>query len=119
MKTANQTLLATLAGIALSLFAGTVQAQYQPAGDDSATASPKARQFLDEYNRNHAPALATCPMHPSVKADKSGRCPIRGRNLAPAYGNPGAAGTNTPPGAKVTNGPVAMRPGCCSPGECR
>ncbi|HEY3761147.1 MAG TPA: heavy metal-binding domain-containing protein [Verrucomicrobiae bacterium] len=40
----------------------------------------------------------TCPMHPSVKADKPGSCPICGMNLEPVYGddatNTVSSGTN-------------------------
>ena len=54
MKRTNNILIAALAGIALSLFAGSVQAQYKPTGDDGITASPKLRQQLDEYRRNHS-----------------------------------------------------------------
>lgn len=58
MKRTNNILIAALAGIALSLFAGSVQAQYKPVGDDGIAASPKLRQQLDEYKRNHSPAPA-------------------------------------------------------------
>ena len=56
-------------GIALSLFAGSAQAQYKPTGDDGITASPKQRQFLDEVSRNHspAPAVAEIPAMPCAK----------------------------------------------------
>ncbi|MBK8002065.1 MAG: hypothetical protein IPK15_26060 [Verrucomicrobia bacterium] len=54
MKRTNNILIAALAGIALSLFAGSAQAQYKPTGDDGITASPKLRQQLDEYRRNHS-----------------------------------------------------------------
>lgn len=50
----------------------------------------------------------TCPMHPSVKADQPGDCPVCGMHLAPVYEKDG--GTNAPP--------AAMMPGCCSPGGC-
>ncbi len=56
MKRTNNILIAVLAVIALSLFAGSAQAQYKATGDDGITASPKARQLLDEFNRNHSPA---------------------------------------------------------------
>lgn len=46
----------------------------------------------------------TCPMHPSVKADKPGDCPICGMHLVPVYET-----------SKGTNAPMMM-PGCCSPG---
>lgn len=55
----------------------------------------------------------TCPMHPSVKADKPGACPICGMNLMPVYDT--KFGTNNPPAAISTNQPSAAMPGCCSP----
>jgi Cu(I)/Ag(I) efflux system membrane fusion protein len=73
---------------------------------DSASASRKILHY-------------TCPMHPSVKSDKPGACPICGMNLVPVYGNIG--GTNNPPAAVNTNKPAAALPSCCSPdgGCCR
>lgn len=59
MKTINKTLVAAVAGIALSLFAGPAQAQYKTGSEDGIAASPKLRQRLNEYNRNHSPAPAT------------------------------------------------------------
>jgi hypothetical protein len=47
----TKSLIAALAGLALFSLAGTAQAQYKPTGDDGITASPKARQFLDERKR--------------------------------------------------------------------
>ena len=69
MKRTNNLLIAALAGIALSLFAGSAQAQYKPTVDDGITASPKQRQFLDEYKRNHSPvpAVAEIPAMPCAK----------------------------------------------------
>ena len=61
----------------------------------------------------------TCPMHPSVKADKPGDCPICGMHLAPIYGKPGGVGTNAPPAATGTNAPAARRTGCCGGEGCR
>lgn len=55
MKRTNNILIAALAGIALSLFAGSAQAQYKAVGDDGIAASPRLRQQLDEYKRNHSP----------------------------------------------------------------
>jgi hypothetical protein len=54
-----------------------------------------------------------CPMHPSVKADKPGDCPICGMRLVPVYET--GKGTNAPPTVAEANAP-AMMPGCCSPG---
>ncbi|MFZ0827236.1 MAG: heavy metal-binding domain-containing protein [Verrucomicrobiia bacterium] len=66
---------------------------------------------------SHKILYYTCPMHPSVKADKPGNCSICGMALRPVYGDNG--GTNTPPAAANTHQPVTTMPGCCSPGGCR
>lgn len=55
----------------------------------------------------------TCPMHPSVEADKSGACPICGMNLVPVYD--ATHGTNTPPTTVNTNASVAALSNCCAP----
>ena len=55
----------------------------------------------------------TCPMHPSVKADKPGACPICGMTLQPVYDT--KVGTNNPPAVVNTNKPAAALPSCCSP----
>jgi hypothetical protein len=52
------TVVAALAGVALFSFAGSVQAQYKPTGDDGITASPKLRQFLNEQTKYRSPAPA-------------------------------------------------------------
>src|SRR6202142_384696 len=65
----------------------------------------------------HKTLYYTCPMHPWVKADKPGNCSICGMTLQPVYEK--TKGTNAPPAAAGTNKPVAMMPGCCSPGGCR
>ena len=54
----------------------------------------------------------TCPMHPSVKAEKPGACPICGMNLAPVYDTKG--GTNNPPTTVNTNKTATLPPSCCS-----
>ena len=58
MKRTNNILIAALAGIALSLFASSAQAQYRTTGDDGIAASPKQRERLEEYRRNHTPIAA-------------------------------------------------------------
>ena len=60
----------------------------------------------------------TCPMHPSVKSDKPGGCPICGMHLVPVYGKPAGAATNAPPTAAGTNTVRLNTPGCCSSGGC-
>jgi len=57
----------------------------------------------------------TCPMHPSVKADKPGNCPVCGMQLVPIY--QAGPGTKTVPDVLKTNAPMTM-PGCCSAGGC-
>ncbi|HEY1490581.1 MAG TPA: heavy metal-binding domain-containing protein, partial [Verrucomicrobiae bacterium] len=73
-----------------------------------------APQRLNAAETNSVKILRyTCPMHPSVKTDKPGDCPICGMHLV--Y----EPSTNATP-VIVTNKPVAMMPGCCSrSGGCR
>jgi hypothetical protein len=54
----------------------------------------------------------TCPMHPSVKAEKPGACPICGMTLQPVYAK--TTGTNSPPAVVNTNKPAATLPSHCS-----
>ena len=58
MNTKNKVLIAAVAGVALFSFAGPVQAQYKATGDDGITASPRVRERLNEYARNHTPPAA-------------------------------------------------------------
>ena len=86
-------LVATLGGGALWVAANRAIAE------DNASASRKVLYY-------------TCPMHPSVKADKPGACPICGMNLIAVYDTKSA--TNGTPATVNTNEPAAL-PGCCAP----
>lgn len=61
----------------------------------------------------------TCPMHPSVKANQLGACPICGMHLGPVYGKPGGAVTNAPPTTTSTNTLLVTGAGCCGSGAGR
>ena len=98
----------TILIIALAVVLGGSALWFAPHRSVAADATSAGRKIL-YYN---------CPMHPSVKADKPGDCPVCGMALQPVYET--AKGTNTPPVAANTNKlPAAMMPGCCSPGACR
>ena len=62
---------------------------------ESATAAASDRKIL----------YYACPMHPNIKYDKPGDCPICGMKLQPVY----ADETNT-------NAPAATPMSCCAPG---
>ena len=61
MKRTHNTLIAALAGLALSVLAGTAQAQYKPTGDDGITASPKLREQLDQRRARTTLGAAVAP----------------------------------------------------------
>ena len=67
----------------------------------------------DTASANQKIAYYTCPMHPSVKADKPGDCPICGMHLVPVYAS--NMSTNASPISAEAKTP-AMMPGCCSSG---
>jgi len=71
----------------------------------------------DNISANRKILHYTCPMHPSVKADKPGSCPICGMSLVPVYDTK-RGDTNTPPTAAGTNTMSLKMPGCCSSGGC-
>jgi len=54
---------------------------------------------------DHKILYYACPMHPNIKYDKPGDCPICGMKLQPVYAN-----------AANTNAPAATPTGCCSTG---
>jgi YHS domain-containing protein len=51
--------------------------------------------------RGQTVAYYTCPMHPSVRSDKSGSCPVCGMGLQPVYQT--AVVTNNAPSSTATN----------------
>jgi hypothetical protein len=80
--------------------------------------APYRVMAADTASTSHNILYYTCPMHPSVKSDKPGGCPICGMNLVPVYDTKNGAGTNTPPTAAGTNTVLLNTSGCCSSGRC-
>ena len=80
--------------------------------------APQRLWAADQTTAGHKILYYTCPMHPSVKSDQPGNCPICGMNLAPVYDTKARAGTNTPPATAGTNAPPVKTSGCCSSGGC-
>ena len=72
----------------------------------------------DNTSVSHKILHYTCPMHPSVEADKPGECPICGMSLVPVDDTKSGSDTNTPPTAADTNTMSLKMPGCCSSGGC-
>jgi len=56
-------------------------------------------------------AYYTCPMHPSIKADKPGDCSICGMHLVPVYVS---ANTNAAAASVESKAPAMMPGGCFS-----
>lgn len=80
--------------------------------------TPDILLAADTNSASHKTLYYTCPMHPSVRVNKPGDCPICGMTLQPVYEK--TTGTNAPPVAASTNRPATTMPGCCSPGAgCR
>jgi len=50
--------MAALAGMAMFAFTGPAHAEFKSTTDDSIAASPKLRERINEYERNHSPAAA-------------------------------------------------------------
>jgi len=73
----------------------------------------------DTASAGHKILYYTCPMHPSVKANQPGACPICGMHLGPVYGKPGGSVTNAPPTTTSTNTSLVTGAGCCGSGGCR
>lgn len=82
MKTTSNSFVAVLAGIALFSFGGPLQAQYKAVGDDGIAASPRLRERLDEYKRNHSPAPATVET-PKMACPKCTNFTFATRDLEP------------------------------------
>jgi len=80
--------------------------------------APYRVMAADTTSTSHNILYYTCPMHPSVKSEKPGGCPICGMNLVPVYDTKNGAGTNTPPPAAGTNTVRLNTSGGCSSGGC-
>ena len=87
-----KTLLLVLFVAVASAAAAWVAARHQPAPAAAASVDATGRKIL--YYQS--------PMHPWIKSDKPGKCPICGMNMVPVYAD--STGTNAAPTSS----------GCCS-----
>jgi len=81
--------------------------------------SPYRLSAADTVSAGQKILYYACPMHSSVKLDKSGDCPLCGMHLVPVYAKPGGDGTNALPAATSTNTLPVTESGCCGSGGCR
>jgi hypothetical protein len=79
----------------LAAMLGGAAGWYAPHQSAPATAAASDRKIL----------YYACPMHPNIKYDKPGDCPICGMKLQPVYAD-----------ETKTNAPAATPMSCCAPG---
>ena len=82
MKKIHKTSYIALGTLALGLFLGWV---FFGGGD---TAKIKAREEITEDHVHKVGEVWTCSMHPQIREDRPGQCPICGMDLIPVAGNP-------------------------------
>lgn len=87
----------TLLTVILTVALGAIIVSLTPATSNAADKAAASQKIL----------YYTCPMHPDVRADKPGDCPVCGMHLVPVYE---IAGTNAP-ATSTTNSPAKMS--CC------
>jgi hypothetical protein len=81
--------------------------------------APHRLRAADTTSASHKILYYTCPMHPSVKSNEPGECPICGMNLVPVYATQSGSRTNTSPAVTNTNTSPTPGSGCCGSSGCR
>ena len=108
MKTNHKTLYIALGTLALGLFLGWI---FFGGGSTEKIEEREVTEGIGVEHAHEADEVWTCSMHPQIREDGPGQCPICGMDLIPVAGNSVAGNPVTDAGAELAvEGAVQMSP---------